>query len=57
MWSDYLKLILEKYKDKPDNFSLSIGHWEPEEFDIPAFRAYLAVTIGELRSQVKPVAV
>lgn len=49
MWSEYLKLILEKYKDKPDDFNLSIGHWEAEEFGVPAFRAYLAVTIGELR--------
>lgn len=53
MWDEYLKLILDKYKDKPDDFKLSLGHWEPEEFGIPAFRSYLSMTVGELRKIAK----
>lgn len=49
MWEQYLDLILEKYKDKPDSFTLSLGHWEPEELNIPAFRAFLSMKLGELR--------
>ena len=53
MWDEYLKLILEKYKDKPDSFTLSLGHWEPEELGVPAFRSFLAMNMGELRKLTK----
>lgn len=36
MWDEYLKLILEKYKDKPDDFNLSIGHWKSLTFLLSA---------------------
>lgn len=49
MWNDYLEMILQEYSDKPDDFNLSLGHWEPEEFGVPVFRAYMSMTVGELR--------
>jgi len=50
------QLLLKKYGDKPDDFPLSVGHWEgevnPETLEVPRFNAYMCITVGELREAV-----
>lgn len=50
----FMRLVFEKYKDKPDDFALSIGHWEPMPsilgVRIPEFVAYMKLTVGELKA-------
>lgn len=52
--STLLNLIIEKYKDKPDDFTLSIGHFESVESIIPGkmlpdFKAAISVTMGDVK--------
>lgn len=54
-WDEYLELLRSKYADKPDDFKLSIGHWETQQtaipgVELPEFCAYLCVTVGELKA-------
>lgn len=48
-WSDYLDIILNRYKDKPDNFKISIGDWEKDCDGWPEFHAFMQMQIGDLR--------
>ncbi len=55
-WHDYLQIILNEYRDKPDDFVISLGHWsEPRptmipEVALPDFQAFLRMTVGELKA-------
>ncbi len=56
-WNDHLKHIVYKYRDKPDDYILSLGHWEDEETYVrgrgavflPEFCASIKYTVGELK--------
>jgi hypothetical protein len=47
-WGAFRELILERYKDKPDTYSLSLGHWEGEGIG-RNFCASYRVDIGQFR--------
>jgi hypothetical protein len=54
-WNDYLKTILNHYGDKPDDYVLSLGHWENKPtmihgVELPEFQAFIRMTIGELKA-------
>lgn len=43
-------MIVEKYKDKPDDFPISIGHWNPDPIlgePHKEFYAFLRVDVGD----------
>jgi hypothetical protein len=50
------------YRDKPDDYRLSIGHWDTPEPDpqkmtiytLPDFCADTSVTVGDLRRMATP---
>jgi hypothetical protein len=49
------KMVLNKYKDQPDDYALSIGHWENDNvFGAPLqeFHAYLKLTIGDIKKML-----
>lgn len=59
----FMRLVLEKYKDKPDDYVLSIGHWEDRPTVVltangevpkmmPEFVAYMRVTVGEVKAML-----
>lgn len=54
-WNDYLTTILDQYRDKPDDYPLSLGHWEVEPtaipgIELPKFKAFIRLTVGELKA-------
>ena len=53
-WEAVRTMLLEKYGREPEDYKLSIGHWETEPtiipgVELPEFHAYLCITVGELR--------
>jgi hypothetical protein len=51
---EVMAMIANKYKDKPDDFALSIGHWEPGIIaGIPEFVAYLCLELKDIRRWAK----
>ena len=51
---DFCKMALFFYADKPDDYIISMGHWEvtePDQDDTtrPRFVADMSVTVGEIR--------
>ena len=53
-WNDHLKLIVNRYRDKPDDYVISLGHWQKEDsliegVQLPAFNAFIRMTVGELK--------
>ena len=55
--ADIFSLLAERYKGKPDDFKLSIGHYEtplPEQsltiFNLPEFAGYISLTMREVRT-------
>lgn len=54
-WDDYLKLFLDKYRDQPDDYVVSLGHWEVRPTAIPGISlpeliADFQMTVGELKA-------
>ncbi|WP_415912282.1 hypothetical protein [Neptuniibacter sp. QD37_11] len=54
-WNEYLHTILNEYGDKPDDFVLSLGHWENQPtglpgVELPEFRAFIKMTVGDLKT-------
>lgn len=56
-WGAYLTLILNHYRNEPDDFKLSLGHWSHDyvigSSELPEFYAYLCMELGELRKLEK----
>lgn len=54
---EIFELVAERYKDKPDDFVLSLGHHELMDkskpmgmWNLPEFCAYLAISMREVRA-------
>lgn len=54
---EFWAVVARHYKDKPDDYALSLGHWEATD-DHPTllldFHAVVRVTMGEVRSMAEP---
>lgn len=56
------QLVANRYADKPDDFTLSLGHFEKpypnqpvEIYNLPEFYGYMAIKMSEVRAWAKGV--
>lgn len=48
---EFMALVASQYTDEPDDYALSLGHWEqPEGFPVPRFYADIRLTMAEVRA-------
>jgi hypothetical protein len=51
--AEFIKIVVDLYRDKPDDEVISLGHWHPMTHEPPMFSAQIRITLGELRAMVQ----